>query len=346
MKSAAKPHFPVLSGLRGVAALYVALGHIGPMFGGWIKLPMAHAGLDLFFLLSGVVIESSYSDRLRDGRMSFYDFVKVRMIRIYPVYILGTLIMMMVMLRIGASSPLFHTPHTLAYVEHPAIAVPAAILMVPLFKYADVFPFDPPAWSLFFELMANFAYAACIRQLPTKRLIIIVVLCFFASAFGRTYLSWVALQSTRVGFSFGLGLILFRLYRRESNRHLPPGFQWALLVVAAFLLNLQSEREATLVVAVGFPIIIYAALHGKTGNSVFEFLGNVSYPLYLLHVPVLFLIVCVFHIYILAIGVIYIPFMIVLSWWIYKYFDTPSRRFLRARFQPTETSVIATKIGY
>ena len=88
-----KPHFAILDGLRGVAALAIVLFH----FMEWVYTDpsgnfIAHGFLavDFFFCLSGFVIGYAYDDRIR--QLGLASFFRLRLIRLHPLVILGSVI--------------------------------------------------------------------------------------------------------------------------------------------------------------------------------------------------------------------------------------------------------------
>jgi peptidoglycan/LPS O-acetylase OafA/YrhL len=76
-----------LDGLRGVLAVYVMLGHMAPfaVLPAWLQIGLSHGGaaVDVFFILSGLVISESL-DRT-SGRAA--PFLMARMVRIFPVFL-------------------------------------------------------------------------------------------------------------------------------------------------------------------------------------------------------------------------------------------------------------------
>ena len=84
-----KPHYELLDGLRGVAALMVIWYHI---FEGFATSPMdqrfnhGYLAVDFFFILSGFVIGYAYDDRWKT--MKTKDFFKRRLIRLHPMVVL------------------------------------------------------------------------------------------------------------------------------------------------------------------------------------------------------------------------------------------------------------------
>ncbi|MBO7194835.1 MAG: acyltransferase, partial [Alistipes sp.] len=96
-----KPHYELLDGLRGVAALMVLVYHIfeGFAFAGATNgvgdglittFNHGHIAVDFFFILSGFVISYAYDDRWQN--MSIGGFFKRRLIRLHPMLVMGAVI--------------------------------------------------------------------------------------------------------------------------------------------------------------------------------------------------------------------------------------------------------------
>lgn len=82
--------FETLNGLRGVAAMVVVAFH---WFGG---LTNGYLAVDFFYVLSGFVIAYAYGNRLRNG-LSLRGFLAIRLIRLYPLYLFGTVLSTLVL---------------------------------------------------------------------------------------------------------------------------------------------------------------------------------------------------------------------------------------------------------
>ncbi|WP_066721730.1 acyltransferase family protein [Sphingomonas pituitosa] len=89
-----KPHFDVLDGLRGTAALLVVAFHIQGITvlfeASRLLLPHAYLAVDFFFALSGFVVGYAYDDRW--GRMTVREFLARRLVRLHPLVVLGTVL--------------------------------------------------------------------------------------------------------------------------------------------------------------------------------------------------------------------------------------------------------------
>src|SRR5579875_3300219 len=88
-----KPHYPILDGLRGVAAITVVAFHIFEAHSTSSLEQIINHGylaVDFFFLLSGFVIGYAYDDRWH--KLSIGGFFKRRLIRLQPMVVMGMLI--------------------------------------------------------------------------------------------------------------------------------------------------------------------------------------------------------------------------------------------------------------
>jgi peptidoglycan/LPS O-acetylase OafA/YrhL len=112
--------FVILDALRGVAAAAVVTVH-APLFFHSVATPgsvpdasghapmtgplfEAYLAVDFFFLLSGFVLAHAYGEKLNDG-MTSCQFMRCRLIRLYPLYLLA-LVIVHGRLRIFVRSPL------------------------------------------------------------------------------------------------------------------------------------------------------------------------------------------------------------------------------------------------
>ena len=91
---ASKPHYEILDGLRGVAAVMVIIFHLFEAHAGGSHLTQiinhGYLAVDFFFMLSGFVIGYAYDDRW--NRMTVGTFFKRRIIRLHPMVIMGSIV--------------------------------------------------------------------------------------------------------------------------------------------------------------------------------------------------------------------------------------------------------------
>jgi len=288
-----------LDALRGLAALAVVLYHYNILFAPFVD---SNGGLavDLFFMMSGVVLARNYEARFAAG-MSSLQFMKIRLIRLYPLYGLG--------LGVGALSAaailMGHdasgwTPLLLT----EAIGLELFILPAPSpAAGGQLFPLDVPAWSLFFELLVNFAFVALWSGLTTRRLVAVCGLAIpalVAIAFARGDLDagWlfatIGIGAIRTLFGFCVGLVIAR---RASPAAPSPSTTKFLLLVALVGAALFVPPEwigrplwSLAWVVLLFPAIVYAATRVDPPKALVPpatFAGVASYAIYVTHYPLL-----------------------------------------------------------
>ena len=169
LKTESKPHFQVLDGLRGVAAIVVVFFHLAePLASSHLDNIINHGYLavDFFFLLSGFVIGYAYDDRW--GKLSISGFFRRRVERLQPLVILG--------MTLGAIGfyftdsniwPLIHTVPVwkliiVLLIGYTLIPIP---LSMDIRGWQEMHPLNSVGWSWFFEYIANILYAFGIRNM-------------------------------------------------------------------------------------------------------------------------------------------------------------------------------------
>jgi peptidoglycan/LPS O-acetylase OafA/YrhL len=335
-----REYFPLLDGIRGLAAIAIMYRHMALL---GVPVPsQSYLGVDLFFLLSGAVIANAYETRLLRG-MAFGDFFGRRVIRLYPMIFLGV-VLSAVMCLLGAGSP-EQRQHLLSIVAIALLVLPDDPL-VPL-----VSNLNGPAWSLFYEFLVNAGYAKIIHHLSARAL---VAICAFSGALligaavykghldtGYTLKSFV-FGLGRVGFSFFAGVGLYRLHstgRLKVWRQLK-GRAGALLAVALLALALLATPSPPLrpVLALAsvffvFPTIVTLGLASDLGRrleTTCRTLGAISYPLYLIHFPLIqtvggLLIQHGLSAYLLLAAILFGPAAAALAWMMDRWIDAPVR---------------------
>ena len=325
---ATKPRYEVLDGLRGVAAMMVVAFHISTPYTKGFNLIINHGYLavDFFFVLSGFVVGYAYDDRW--DKMTTWSFFKRRLIRLHPMLVAGTLI--------GAIFFYFQGDNP----AHPGLnATPAWLVvviallcmaMIPIPRSFDIRgwgemnPLDGPQWSLFWEYLANIAYALFIRKFSKSMLaafmlcsaVLTLILCLNVDVFGwlqaRSYARYTVLGGwsltpahlqiglTRLLYPFFCGLLLSKNGKLISIRG---GFWWCSLILVTLLTLprvggdnpenfwMNGLYEAFCIL-VAFPLIVAvgagSSTKGKT-TAINRFLGDISYPLYITHYPLIYM---------------------------------------------------------
>ena len=358
-----KPHYDLLDGLRGVAALTVVCFHLFEAYASSHldqRINHGYLAVDFFFILSGFVVGYAYDDRWT--KMTVREFLTRRLVRLQPMVVIGALI----------GAVMFYTQGCPVW---DVSAVPVAMLLVATLMNAfmipatpgaeirgvgEMYPLNGPAWSLFFEYIGNVLYALFIRRLSTRALTVLVA----AAGCGLAAFSvWGPLGDICVGFSltgenivggslrllfaFPAGLLLSRVFRPVRVR----GAFWigSLAVVALASVpriggseHLWMNGVYDALCAVGlFPLIVWIGASGKTTDRVTsricKFLGDISYPLYMVHYPFIYLYYAWVKNENLTFGqslpgaAALVAGSVALAWLCLRFYDEPVRRFLSKR---------------
>lgn len=367
-----KAHYDLLDGLRGVAALLVMWYHVfeGYAFAGGTMIETLNHGylaVDFFFILSGFVISYAYDDRWGKN-LSMGNFFKRRLIRLHPMVIMGAVLGAITFCLQGS----VQWDGTHIATSMIMLSLLCTILFIPAMPgvgyevrgNGEMFPLNGPCWSLFFEYIGNILYALFIRRLPTKALAVLVVLlgaglATFAitdvSGYGNIGVGWTldAVNflggSLRMLFPFSLGMLLARNFRPIKVR----GAFWicTILLIVLFSVPFLEGTESfsrngvyeAFCIIIAFPILLWIGASGSTTDNrstkICKFLGDISYPLYVVHYPFMYL----FYAWLIknqlftfgetwqvALGVY--AWNILIAYLCLRLYDEPVRKYLANRF--------------
>ena len=185
-----KPHYELLDGLRGVAALAVIWYHVFEAFATSPvdqKFNHGYLAVDFFFVLSGFVLGYAYDDRWRKG-MTSGKFMLRRIIRLQPMVVVGVLFGVVAFIVQGCEKW-----------DGSAVSISAVVLSLVLGLFmlpslpgtlpevrgnGEMFPLNGPSWSLFFEYIGSILYALVLHRLSNRALKCVVLLSGICLALG------------------------------------------------------------------------------------------------------------------------------------------------------------------
>jgi peptidoglycan/LPS O-acetylase OafA/YrhL len=347
----------VLDLLRGVAAVGVLIYH-SHVFLGFRLLPNAYLAVDMFFMLSGFVIAHNYDSRVRHG-MTLGEFMGHRFIRLYPCYALA--------LALGALLGGARMIRDAGYVDTSGMIgtlAPNLFMLpsiTPLFGKYCLYPFNAVSWSLLFELIANGLYWVSHRHMSGGRLTALLAVSGLAYVVSVRYVGTADIGMRNGEALFGLARVTTTFFagvaiRRYMQGVLPirPGAAGIAVVVLVMLASFSLSTFASassravgdlLIVMVLYPVLLTAVSSSERPgwlSRVCRTAGNISYPVYVLQAPIALLLAAVpevfFHRRAIAWAPLYgysvIVFVIVLSWFVDRYYELPLRRALKERLFP------------
>ena len=367
-----KAHYDLLDGLRGVAALMVIWYHVfeGYAFAGGGNIETLNHGylaVDFFFILSGFVIGYAYDDRWGKS-LTMKDFFKRRLIRLHPMVVMGAVLGVITFCIQGC----VQWDGTHVAISMIMLSLLCTIFFIPAMPgvgyevrgNGEMFPLNGPCWSLFFEYIGNILYALFIRRLSNKALTVFVVLLgaalaafavFNVSTYGNIGVGWTLDGvnflggSLRMLFPFSLGMLMSRNFKPMKVK----GAFWicTIALIALFSVPYLEGMEPLCMngiyeafcVIVAFPIILWIGASGTTtdvqSTKVCKFLGDISYPVYVIHYPLMYL----FYAWLIEnklytlgetwhVAVCVFVLSIVLAYLCLKLYDEPIRKYLAKRF--------------
>jgi len=348
-----RDHFLFLDGLRGIAAISVMLWH-------WFHGQGMHLfgssilAVDFFFMLSGFVVSYAYTQRLESGYPTRRFFLS-RIIRLYPLILAG----------IGLGLIRASSAQIIGIREVPVhtlmqwLVLNLAMIPFSLRSIGAFFPLDIPLWSLHFELLAYLAFGLGLYRLRSRTLAALVIVAVIGQiAWAISVLgahadgtSFLPLENhryfyglARVTASFTLGMLVFRFRHALASRIRFPGALAIVILIALSAAPRSSMPPAVAMAALllAFPAIIAGGTNIRlAGRSAMlaRFLGDLSYPLYVLHVPLMWMMsgsAKMLHLTLggsqAANGLVILPTVIAICYLVFQMWDVPVRRWLTKRF--------------
>lgn len=357
-----KKHYEILDGLRGVAAISVVIFHFLEWVSGPSENLFAHSFLavDFFFCLSGFVIAYAYDDRIE--KMGVVEFFKSRLIRLHPLVIIGSILGL-----IGYSFIPYGDIANRS-VSELLLLFACSLLLIPLpimkERFGNNFGLNAPAWSLFWEYIANIIYSLILWRLSRRILLVLTFIAGIALAYvsynakgliggwsGDTFWDGCA----RVSYSFLAGILVYRFKWIIPSKLGFPGL--SLLLIPAFLYPFNPEFNSItepLIVLFYFPFLVAlgaGAITSPKTKKICAFAGNISYPLYMTHYFAIWIFATYQEIYkfsgitlfaIVSFGTLA---LIGLAYLTMTYIDTPIRNYLtkKRKSRLSQKTVILSK---
>jgi len=286
-------HFLYLDFLRGCAAIAVVwlhwfVGHDRAAFG------MATTAVDFFFLLSGFVIAHACDGRIQTpgGRA---DFLLRRAIRLWPVVLVGATLGL---LRFAAKAAAEGGGLDELLGEYAR-----TVLLIPHLA-GEPFPLNIPYWSLLFEVAAYVVYCTVLTRRFGNLACLLLMLAGAAGVLGWAADSAGAAApgrevslldgASRIAFAFPAGVLLARCLGGRVLRIDSPALAAVLAAgcLGLFALPLAAVGTSALFLTVVgvFPLLVALgrglALEGRWAVAA-RWFGELSYPLYAVHMPTL-----------------------------------------------------------
>ncbi|HCR65887.1 MAG TPA: hypothetical protein DIW38_05160 [Oceanicaulis sp.] len=295
-----------LTVLRGVAASWVVLFHFAGHFDLNLKsvtiIANGFLAVDLFFYLSGFIIFLVYFQGFEGGRFRFFDFIKKRFARLYPVHFVTTVLIAGLFL-VSAAAGIRPLPDTFnAY--HFLIN----ILMVHAWGLSGSLSFNYPSWSISAEMFAYALFPIMALFVLRFRLWIVGLTAFvLLSLLAIIAREWLGRPLVHLTYDFSILRILPEfliggwtyMVVRSLSRPSPTVVRIACAGSVLVTLVMFSVWEASVYMTLIFPVLIASLYLLETGREEqatpkgpaflmlpyesLVYLGKISYSLYMIH---------------------------------------------------------------
>ncbi|MEY1556921.1 acyltransferase family protein [Yoonia sp. R2331] len=280
------------AGLRGIAALAVVLLHyrqnLTPAFDiDQYTQFLAGAGafVDLFFVLSGFILAANYTHWFSDGvgLTQVKGFLQRRVARIYPLH-LATIIAFIGLLAV-AGKPM---PAASDVIEN--------LLMIHAWGMNDVYILNFPSWSISAEwmlyLLFPFFAFACARPTIWTSLVAAATIAYaalFAFGDGFDINERLSLWRAIPAFIFGMSLFVYR----DADTGLSATARNVLQVLSLFgIVAILHSGSLSILLIPLFSLLVLitrkdtGSVAAGLGVRPLVWLGDISYSIYMLHVPI------------------------------------------------------------
>lgn len=324
----------------------------------------------------GYAYDDRWQTRQNKNGMTLWHFFKRRLIRLHPMVIFGAIVGVCMFYYTGDIELFGKVNETVWWVV--LIHALLMILMIPLPPSMDIrgwgelTSIDGPVWTLMFEYVANILYALFLRYLSKISLGLLVAFCALLTADCCLHLNlWGLLKSdwnsysviggfvftpehiyigyVRLLYPFLIGLFLSRLGKTIKIER--GGFLYASLMILAVLCVPVLGGENRLIdgiyqlccILFAFPLILSigagSELRGKKTSRLCIFLGQISFPLYITHYPIIYMHTSWAQRHLaspigthIMVGICTLIMSLGLAWAAFKLYDEPVRNWLTRKW--------------
>ncbi len=274
-----------LDAMRGLAALCVFGFHAHYLFPALPNLfAKGYLAVDFFMMLSGYVMARTYEARMGE-EIGPERFLTLRYKRLWLTMAVGGVIGIPYLWLAAGDPGIF------------AVALLLNLLLIPFPLNQELFPLNLPAWSIFYELVANLTHVVLLRRLSSNALLCLALLlvpplAYFASVKGDADFGAFSMQFGlalgRALLAYSIGVVLWRRWQDKPPLKVP-----ALAAILAAPLLMSTPLAAlgwgydlifTLLLC---PLLLAGGLRLKGAPRWAMLSGALSFPLYAVHMTVL-----------------------------------------------------------
>jgi exopolysaccharide production protein ExoZ len=301
---------PAVQALRALACLLIVGLHSDEHF------LIGASGVDLFFVISGFIMVYAHQDHFGNPGLA-KPFLVRRFLRIYPLYWIGTLLVLTV-----TKWPTYHRYFT-------------SFLLIPTEKT----PILPPGWTLFHEVGFYLLFALCLRFKMPKAVICVCLMLLSLVCLRHALIDIFPITWGRaISLEFGMGCVVGYIYCKAIRI----GFVASLVLsltglviisVPSFYNYMAYDPYRVLFWGVGFTLIFVSVVFGPQikflRHPLIQLFGDASYSIYIAHFTI---VLALWHNPYAGLSTFVISLIFGLG--VYSMIELPMMAALRKRFLP------------
>jgi peptidoglycan/LPS O-acetylase OafA/YrhL len=292
-----------LDGLRGVFCLMVVLYHydvriLPEQISSSFIIRQSWIFVDFFFVLSGYVICYNYNSKSNKKQLKSY-LIK-RFTRLYPLLFFSTIVILSFEVVMNLYFPFYiNIPKTLNYLLYQTLDTLTFMNSTPIF--GSTLGMNYPSWSISSEMISYIVFGVIIvffRGINQIRLFISLILISCIFLLNKELFFGYDFAFIRGFLSFSLGVLIYKYPLKKIRLpNYTEIFIPVLIVISLYLLNsgvgFLIEFHKIFTVNIVFFISIHILLKTQgflsklLDTSFFQFLGKISYSVYLNHVLII-----------------------------------------------------------
>jgi peptidoglycan/LPS O-acetylase OafA/YrhL len=360
-----RKQLPSLTGLRGIAALWVVLYHYAIQYFPAIQpgasahiIEKGYLAVDLFFLLSGFVLTHVYVEQfVQSPSSATWPFLRARIARLYPLHILIVALLALdyILPSLKAYVISGASLHVKLFGSQSVAALFANALMLQGIKASEL-SWNYPSWSISIEFIGYLVFPVVVARLNrlgrTPALICLALLAgyvvFFSWLIGGDFNQWDGWPAfARCIPEFFAGILLYTCSRNLPS-HSKAGALCTILILCLLLLLQMDAPDAAIVLlfACTIPLVVFgsSAVSIVLNSRAIVLVGELSYALYLIHgllqtvVSQLLTNLSIFDDELsraesFGLLLALVTFSLLCAYWMHKAIELPARRYLRSALQ-------------
>ncbi|MCU0908997.1 MAG: acyltransferase [Rhodobacteraceae bacterium] len=309
--------------------------YIGILYSDW-----ASKAVELFWIISGVVFAHVYFARAT----GLWQFAVARIARLYPLHLLtlGAVGALQAISLSQVGTPQIYGNNDLThFLLHLLMASNATTL-------SEGLSFNGPFWSVSLEIPVYGLFFLCLvtfRRLPALTALTMGAVCWVLGFADGVGIKGVQPAVFECGGYFFLGAFLWTLYRR-FHAQWPAMLAVTGLAMAAATMGAMVGNSVILTAAGGSALVLAALAldrSRRTGRGAMPLLGDLSYAIYLVHVPIQIAVLLVADLFFgrdrsfadhaLTLPA-YLAATLALSWLVHRHVELPGGRAIRRMLLP------------